>query len=308
MSTFAIIMSTYNGHQYITQQIQSILAQTYRDFTLFVRDDGSSDDTFQILKDFASNDSRIHLVKDNPSSPNPNLGFGESFSRASKYALSQGEFSFFAFCDQDDYWEPEKLQVTFENISGITGPALFSSNFYVCDSTLNILHTFSKTTPLTGVTFENLIFEGALPGFSITINRPLAVLAFDNEKASKIYYHDKWVHLIQLGLGGSVIYSDKPLAKYRRHSDAISSTNRGPLAKLKWRVDNVLNGDYCPRTRDMIYSYKELFFDKLPKEGQRFLRVFTSGSRLRKVFYPHRLRRSISGEILLRLIFILGKL
>lgn len=309
MAILAVIMSTYNGAQYIKEQIDSILNQSFTDFQLFIRDDGSTDQTPSLIEGMAAADSRIVIIKDSASG-NTNLGFGGSFSTAMGYALTHSDCSYFALCDQDDYWEVDKLQAAYDSLNSEPAdvPALFSSNYYICDSQLQVKSTFSETDPMDGVTFSNMFFEGVFPGFTMVINRRLAEMAFLNDRASSIYYHDKWASLIALGQNGRIIYSDECLAKYRRHEGAVSSTDLGFLKKLTWRIDKVLNGDFCPRTRDMISYYKELFGDDSDAGIHRFLTVFTTGSIIRKFFYPKRLRRSLSGEIMLRMIILLGKI
>ncbi|MCR5416171.1 MAG: glycosyltransferase [Pseudobutyrivibrio sp.] len=310
MSTVAIVMSTYNGHEYIIEQIESILAQDYTDFNLFVRDDGSSDNTLEILQKLATRDSRIKLVFDKVGQTNSNKGFGESFSIAIGQAMAQGDFSYFAFCDQDDYWEPTKLShavAAMEN-SDMKRPTLYASNYYICDSNLQVQGTFADSTPLKNVTFENLFFEGVFPGFTIVINKVLARKAFSHLDMGDIYYHDKWVTLIAMGLNGKLMYDVTPLAKYRRHEGAASSTNLGPVKKLKWRIDKVLNGDFCPRTKAMLVTFKELFYKQVSYDIRDFLDTFTKRGRLARLFYRKRLRRSFGGEILLRIIILLGKL
>ena len=305
----AIIMSTYNGQKYISKQIQSILAQSEKRFTLFIRDDGSTDDTLQLLQNYADMDDRINLVFDDDTSLNTNIGFGASFTKVIRHALSSSDYSYFAFCDQDDYWEPDKLAASIKALeSGGKAPALCACNYYICDDLLNIKSTFSDTDPIADVTFENLFFEGVFPGFTITINRPLAQAAFDNPNADSIYYHDKWVSLIAKGCGYDIHYITTPLAKYRRHEDAISSTDKGIVAKIKWRIDSVLNGDYCPKTHQMLLAFYHEYTTLLSDGTAQFLEIFTHGKKSQKLFFKKRLRRSMGGEIMLRMIILLGKI
>ncbi len=313
MANVAVIMSTYNGQKYIKEQIISILNQDYSDFEIIIRDDGSTDDSFALVESMSMHDSHITSVFDNKSSldtGNTNIGFGGSFSAAAKYALEKTDCKYIAFCDQDDYWEPNKLSEAIAALSNAdeNKPALFASNYYICDQDLNVNGTFSEESPMKKVTFQNMFFEGVFPGFTIVINRKLAELAFSKDSSKDVYYHDKWVSLIALGLGGTITYSPKPLAKYRRHDSAASSTNLGFTKKLQWRINKVLNGDFCPRTHQMLLSFNELFADQVSTEIKDFLQVFTGNSKLRKLTYPKHLRRSPSGELLLRIIILLGKL
>ncbi|MCR4693905.1 MAG: glycosyltransferase [Pseudobutyrivibrio sp.] len=310
MSKVAIIMSTYNGTKYLNQQIDSILNQSHQDFTLFIRDDGSQDDTLTYLQKATTKDYRIKLVVDEPGKRNENLGFGASFALCMKSAMAQGRFDYFAFCDQDDCWEEDKLKAAVAALDkeDKNRPCLYACNYFICDENLHEFDKFATASPMKGVTFQNLFFEGVFPGFTMVINKTLAQLGFENTPIGHIYYHDKWVSLIAMGLDGKVIFDKTPLARYRRHNQAASSTNLGAIAKLRWRIDTVLNGDYCPRTNQMLDSFKEFFYKDCDYDTKDFLDLFTSGAKLRKIFYPHRLRRSFSGELLLRLIILLGRI
>lgn len=312
MASVAIIMSTYNGEKYIREQISSLLEQDFCDFKIFVRDDGSTDGTVDILKEMAASDDRIFLVEDVAGQANKNLGFGESFGSTARIALQEASIQYFAFCDQDDYWEKGKISsavslISDYEISHHGVPVMCACNYQICDSNLNPISTFCDDDPMAGVSFENMFFEGVFSGFAITINRPLAEKAFAGD-SKNIYYHDKWVSLIALGLGGKILYDTTFQAKYRRHEAAASSASLSGFAKLKWRVDKVLNGDFCPRTSAMLKEYKSRFYNSSDADIQNFLDVFTGNKKARKIFFKKRLRRSVSGEILMRLILITGKL
>lgn len=306
MSSVAIIMSSYNGRDYIKDQVDSLLAQTLDNIQVFIRDDGSTDGSRQLIEQTYRDKPQVTLLPDE----GINLGFGASFAKAMKHALSDSHhYDYFAFCDQDDYWLPEKIETAIRALDALdkNKPLLFSSNYYICDQNLQGDVSLDKDNPMAHVTFDNLAFEGVFPGFTLVINRKLAELAFETNP-SDIYYHDKWVSLIALGLGGQIIYEKRPLARYRRHGSAASSTDLGLLAKLRWRIDKVLKGDFCLRTQNMLKSYKDLFYSDSSPEIKHFLDVFTGDNRFSKLFFPKRLRRSLTGELMLRFIILLGKL
>ena len=95
-----VLISTYNGEKYIREQIESILAQSYPDIRIYVRDDGSKDDTAKILWEY-SEKKLIRFVRGR------NVGYGRSFGRLLRIAK---EGDFWAFCDQDDIWLPDKVK------------------------------------------------------------------------------------------------------------------------------------------------------------------------------------------------------
>lgn len=103
-STVAILLSTYNGAAYLPEQLDSLAAQTCRDWVIYASDDGSQDDTVAILHDYQRRlgKERLVILK------GPRQGFAANFLATLKHA--NGRADFFAFCDQDDFWEPEKLE------------------------------------------------------------------------------------------------------------------------------------------------------------------------------------------------------
>ena len=98
----SIIMPTYNGSAFIQKAVESVLDQTFKNFELIIVNDGSTDDTEKIIKDLASNDSRIVLIKNEK-----NLGIQKTLNKG--VAISRGEY--IARIDDDDIWcDKEKLK------------------------------------------------------------------------------------------------------------------------------------------------------------------------------------------------------
>src|SRR5574344_1640995 len=103
----SIAMCSYNGERFIKEQIDSIIAQTYKNFELIIVDDGSKDNTIEIIKYYQSKDSRIKLFQNEK-----NLGFVKNFEKA--ITLCSGDF--IALADQDDVWKKNKIEVFLNNI------------------------------------------------------------------------------------------------------------------------------------------------------------------------------------------------
>ena len=100
-----ILLSTYNGEQFLAEQIQSIPQQTVQDWKLLIRDDGSTDRTREIIREFVAQDSRIHWINENESK---NLGVIKSFHNLAQFE----EADVYFFSDQDDVWLPQKLELS----------------------------------------------------------------------------------------------------------------------------------------------------------------------------------------------------
>ena len=112
-----ILMSTYNGEEYIREQLDSILSQSYPDVDILIRDDGSDDDTFVILKEYEERHQNVRAYQ------GENLGVNKSFFELLRE--SNTEAAYIGFCDQDDYWLPEKIEKAVKQLERIQGPALY---------------------------------------------------------------------------------------------------------------------------------------------------------------------------------------
>lgn len=140
MSNVSIVLSTFNGEKYITEQLNSIAQQTYQDITVYIHDDGSSDKTIDKVKDFIrKNNSDVEFVflDDEDSLKYPQC-FITPLIRlpASKY---------YAFCDQDDVWNPDKIERAVKSLEKVEydnhTPVLYYSNIDFVDENLNFLHS-----------------------------------------------------------------------------------------------------------------------------------------------------------------------
>lgn len=101
-SEISICMSTYNGEEYLSEQIDSIIGQTYTNWQLYVHDDGSSDNTREILNDYQKQDDRIHFSK-----TNNHQGIIKAFIEL----VQNVESEYYMFCDQDDVWLNNKIEM-----------------------------------------------------------------------------------------------------------------------------------------------------------------------------------------------------
>ena len=105
----AILMSTYNGEKYLEEQVKSIISQDYTDWHLYIRDDGSTDNTVNLIKKIARDNEKITFLNENKPK---NLGVTGSFMDL----LANTKAQYYMFSDQDDYWLPDKIKVTLEEM------------------------------------------------------------------------------------------------------------------------------------------------------------------------------------------------
>lgn len=302
MSKLAILLSSYNGEQYIKEQIDSIYRQTYKDFQLYVRDDGSTDKTVDLLRNLKSKYGFVLYEGDN-------LGFVGSFMWLLKNVC---EAEYYAFADQDDIWKEQKLQNAlnwFNKASGdglIKGkrPALFHSAYDVIDDTGKVVDNFFF--PDKKYDFRRTITENHYSGFSMVINKPLRNLMIRGED-DRIGYHDWWAAMIVHAFGTA--HSDSAVtALHRAHGDNVTTFNM--LTRIKWLCAS-LKEESDIKKRAM--EFDRCFGSKLRRKDKAVLDMFSNKhynliKALRKSFYPARWRPIISSEIVVRMLMLIGRI
>lgn len=217
-----ILLSTYNGGKYLAEQLNSIIVQCYQRWELFIRDDGSTDDTVSIIQQYCKKDSRLKLIEDDLG----NIGPKKSFSKLMCDALC-ADACYFAFCDQDDVWVSNKLEVMLdvllkqEEKEGLIKPVLVYSDLKCVDQNLKMLvpSFVRKKGLLEKNSLKDLLFQNAVTGCATLFNRQLLEIASPVPEA--MTYHDWWLALV-CSWAGEVIYYDQPLLLYRRHDGNVT--------------------------------------------------------------------------------------
>lgn len=208
-----ILLSTYNGERYLNEQLNSLFSQSYQDFKLIARDDGSSDKTLEILKSYD-----IELL---PS--NENLGVKSSFETLLKYAFENSDADYFMFCDQDDVWNQDKVKLTLQKMYEMeklykNTPILVHTDLEVVDENLHTINpSFMKLQNLNEKKnrLNNLLIQNTITGCTVMINRDLAKLCLP--MSSNAIVHDWWVGLVA-SYFGKIGYVDDSTIKYRQHT------------------------------------------------------------------------------------------
>lgn len=232
-----IVMATYNGAGFIEDQIKSIQDQTVGDWSLVIRDDGSGDDTVDIVLRLAKTDHRIALLQDGFG----NLGVTQNFARLMNIALD-GEADYLAISDQDDIWHREKLQVLLdemkkiESSDGIHTPILVHSDLEVVDDTMRtVAHSFMDYAGISPEPLKlgHLICQNDVTGCACLINRSLLKLALPVPQ--NIPMHDWWLALLALSCG-KVGYVERSLVRYRQHTGNIVGAKSNMTRIIKYSL------------------------------------------------------------------------
>lgn len=213
MEKVDILLATYNGEEYLREQIDSILNQTHTEFRLLISDDGSKDSTRKILEEYKNKDSRVEVFMQEK-----NLGVVKNF----EFLLGKVEAKYYMFSDQDDIWKENKIEKSLNKIE--EGFDLVYSDLEVVDENLNV--TYNSYWKLKGIynkikkynNFESLYLNNFVTGCTIISRKDLIKDVLPLPNTSKYVLHDYWISLI-ISQNGKISYVEEPLIKYRQHKN-----------------------------------------------------------------------------------------
>lgn len=288
-----ILMATFDGEKYIRNQLLSLQQQTYEDWNLWVRDDGSSDRTIDILKEFSTSDSRIQLIEGGN-----HLGAGANFMGLLQYAQAE----YITFCDQDDIWLEKKLEFLVRAakekfIEEI--PCLVYCDAYGYSDSLGVV-TINSVSPLHANSVrEFLFFNSGYQGSSMIFNRSLCDMA-SHYRAEYFHMHDDVIALLG-HVFGRVSFLPKPLMLYRQHARNVTGNIRSSGFD---RLHRILSSNNFVLSKNHFLE-KENFFDfyknqMSPENRTLFLAylAYPSRSLFGRLWIIFRYRFSIGGHFL----------
>jgi glycosyltransferase involved in cell wall biosynthesis len=222
-----ILLSTYNGAAFLKQQLESIFAQSDKDWHLLWRDDGSNDDTVAVIEQFMQDTGveRYQRILE----PKGNVGVSASFSALLRAVPSDA--ARVAFCDQDDVWLPQKLARASEALSAIpdTIPALYCARQLLVGHDLRSIG-LSPNAPRPKE-LRNALVQNIATGNTVVLN----YAAIDRLKKSRIpadTMHDWWAYLVVTATGGKVIFDPSPVILYRQHRRNVIGSKQGWFSRI----------------------------------------------------------------------------
>jgi rhamnosyltransferase len=242
MPAVVVLLSCYQGAPYIGEQIESIRRQTYHDWALLVRDDGSSDDTSEIVRRMARDDARISLLTDGRG----NLGPLGSFGVLLEHALER-QAAYVALSDQDDVWRADKLERELELIraheasAGSGHPTLIHSDLAVVDRDLRPIHPsylrYQRLQHVADEPLRRLLLQNFVTGCTVVLNHALLRVA---TPIPPVVMHDWWLAQCA-GALGTILFLPEPTVLYRQHgANTLGSRGATQLyldalrAPLRW--------------------------------------------------------------------------
>ena len=281
MYTVQVLLSTYNGETYLKEQLDSILNQKNVAVKLFVRDDGSSDGTVDILRAYAAlHDNICYLCGEN-------CGVVASFFRL--FELSDPDVDFYALSDQDDVWDEDKLSIACQKLEQMrksksqkkkkndsqirtfTTPLLYCCDAWNTDDALNPLSESMQTAGKELIPdFRNALIENIARGASIVFNQ--ALMSYIRiSMPQDIYMHDWWLYLVA-SCFGEVYYDSAAHYKYRQHAgNTLGEAAPSGCSNFFSRLNQSrTNGGHISR---QAKAFERIYH--VPEEKQQFLNIVT---------------------------------
>jgi glycosyltransferase involved in cell wall biosynthesis len=215
----AILLGTKNGARFLPEQLKSFLEQTHTNWSLFVSDDGSADETKTLIERFSLTCSQKIVVRNGPQQ-----GVCANFMHLATDPAIDADY--FAFSDQDDIWYPDKLRRALNWLSTIKDdlPGLYCGRTELMSAdgrSYGLSPLFSRPP-----SFQNALVQSLGGGNTMVFNRATKKL-LENVGQVEVVLHDWWLYQLVSFAGGMVHYDPQPMLRYRQHRDSLIGSNQG---------------------------------------------------------------------------------
>ncbi|WP_334100850.1 glycosyltransferase family 2 protein [Anaerotignum faecicola] len=268
-----ILMATYNGEKYIAAQIESLLKQSYQDFTIYINDDCSTDRTFAILQEYQKRyPEKIFISENEQNSGNAKHNFIKM--------MIEKKADYVMLCDQDDVWLPDKIAVTIkrmksaEKVYGKDMPILVHTDLKIVNCDLHEISDsffWTMNVDYKKTLLRQQIVQNTLTGCTAMYNLALAKLI--TVEPNFMVMHDWWLMLVAAAFG-KIVTINKATILYRQHgNNAVGTRNMKSLKFMlgffmtkKKYIKRALY-DSCMQAESFYCIYKK----KLSKEQRRLV-------------------------------------
>ena len=282
----AILLATYNGEKYISEQIESILEQSDVEWMLYIHDDGSTDRTVEIIEKYAKMYPRQICIVDGA----PTGGAKQNFF----YLFSCIEAPYYMCCDQDDVWLPEKIEITKKEMVHLEKddeekPCLVFTELKVVDENLDIIN--EKMSIYQGLDCKKLsvnraIIQNVVTGCTMMVNRALREEFMKITDYTDVLMHDWWAFLVAARFGKIVFIEDATIL-YRQHgNNGVGARDSGSPIYLMKRM---LQGEEIKKSLADTRAQAKLFVQKYGESKDslisQYAQLSKSGKMKRLRFY-----------------------
>ena len=261
----AILMCTYNGENFLVEQIESFLIKNYKNIVLWVSDDGSTDGTLDIIRKYQKKlpKNQLNIIT--------GPGRGSVVNFLSLLCHPDLKADYYAFADQDDIWKQEKISNALLKINEVHADKAIlygSRTKTVNESGLEIGYStvFSKSP-----CFKNALVQSIAGGNTMVMNN-IAASVLRKAGPLEVISHDWWAYMLISGSGGEVIYDNYASLLYRQHDENQIGANTGWMARFK-RVGLLMSGRFREWNNTNVNALLKVKY-LLNKENQVILEKF----------------------------------
>lgn len=248
MDKYVILLATYNGEKYVKEMLDSLERQTRDDFICYIHDDGSTDGTLDIVKEWIKGKKKYKLLDFDSAGGAKNNFFA---------MLREVDASYYMFADQDDVWVENKVETLIDRMETVekdrqnTSVAVYS-DMYVVDDELNVISdSFIKFIGrnIYRNKLSQLLIDNPAAGCTMIINRALRDRALEYNDAEEIPMHDQWIMCVAAATG-IVEPIDEPLIYYRQHaSNVMGAEAESGKDKVIRNAKDIITGEFARNKR-----------------------------------------------------------
>lgn len=249
MARVAILLAVYNGEHYLKEQIESLLKQTFQDWICYAHDDGSKDRSSEILEEYCSRYPEKFVVEHYLPSGSASANFVS--------LLEHSEENYVMFCDQDDVWMPQKIEVTLNQMMKTDQkiPSVVFTDLTVVDQNLNLIadsyFRYEARNPQQ-TDFEQLLRKNTAAGCTLMLNQKMADIARQNKKLLVLTMHD-WGVMLLASLYGSIAYCPESTVLYRQHGDnSVGARNKTGADYFKDQFREIISFHKVKNVRNSV--------------------------------------------------------
>ena len=288
----AVLLATYNGTKYLPELFDSLFNQTCQDFTVYVHDDGSKDNTCDIIAEYSKMYPERVQILWGPPTGSPKANF--------MWMMSQVEAPYYMFCDQDDVWAGNKVEKSMEAMIAIEQdsyvPTLVFSDMTVVDEQLKVTQASfvgGLGRSVRNTRFTQVLIDNPAAGCTMLFNNALKEVALGCPDIDAIPMHDVWM-LLMADIFGKVTGLEDRLVRYRQTGDNIMGAGtEDDIDKVSRNASDIKSGSFLQKKREFVQSSKDLakvllMMDKLPAKVRLLLKDYVeigSKPKLARIYF-----------------------
>ena len=280
----SILMDTYNGEKFLAEQLDSLMSQTIDDFTLWIRDDASTDSTWNILMDYTSRyPGKINLSRNEKNSGSAKHNFLDM--------MIDIRDDYIMLCDQDDVWLSDKIEITLAKMKKMeqqypSTPVLVHTDLCVVDSLLNVVNPSFKwamQSNFSRTALHQMLIQNTLTGCTAMYNRALAMLL--DRKPEFCVMHDWWLQLVVSAFGKIGYLNERPIL-YRQHDrNEVGAKN---VRTLSYKINRLRRSNEVREAIRVTYaqaeSFLQIYRERMNEAQKNIVELYCTVPKKKKLF------------------------